>query len=529
MYPQGPDDFQELGGRPAVLAATFGNSWRLPDSEVPPAGCHEACLYAYCAGAPQGSGPEGRLEAVCTTLANYAQDCAKQHTHPLEEAWLLRRPIPGAVLIDGHDVVLPWIGPAGLSISRASSAFLVLRWPGAQVLWGVSDPAAYSTLDPCHAHQVQGLCGTFTRNQQDDFLTPAGDMETSIAAFASKFQVAGEGRCPLEDSAPLAPCSTHTQRHVSAEAACAILYGPTFQEYQECAPACSQNWGEPEDCGDLGSCVAGCNCPPGLLWDPEGQCVPPSLCPCQLGAHRYAPGNAIMKDCNHWSARRGASGVALLATAAKQAFCPRELSYVPGACLLTWESPGANHSCPPSSMGGCVCPPGTVLLDEHCVPPELCPCHHGGQWYPPSATIQEDCNVCVCQGRQWHCTGQQCSGRCQASGAPHYVTFDRLALTFPRACEYLLVRETRGQFTVSAQNLPCGACGLTCIKALTVRPQSTAVHMLRGQAVMVNGVSVTLPKVYTGPGPSLHRAGLFLLLTTCLGLTVLWDGGQALA
>lgn len=267
------------------------------------------------------------------------------------------------MLIDGYDVVLPSIGPAGLSISRASSVFLILRWPGAQVLWEVSDPAAYSTLDPRYAHQVQGLCGTFTRNQQDDFLTPDGDMETSIAAFASKFQVAGEGRYPLEDSAPLAPCSTRTQRHISAEAACAILHGTTFQEchglvdrepfhlrclaavcgcapgraclcpvltafarhcaregalppqrtqtlcpvlcpggqeYQECAPACSQTWGEPEDCGDLGGCVAGCNCPPGLLWDPEGQCMPSSLCPCQLGAHRYALGSAIMEDCNHW-------------------------------------------------------------------------------------------------------------------------------------------------------------------------------------------------------------------------------------
>lgn len=47
-----------------------------------------------------------------------------------------------------------------------------------------------------------------------------------------------------------------------------------------------------------------------------------------------------------------------------------------------------------------------------------------------------------------------------------------------------------------------------------------------GQAVTVNGVSVTPPKVYTGPGLSLHRAGLFLLLTTRLGLTLLWDGGQ---
>ena len=76
---------------------------------------------------------------------------------------------------------------------------------------------------------MQGLCGTFTRNQQDDFLTPAGDVETSIAAFASKFQVGDEGRCPSEDSTLLSLCSTHAQHHIFSEAACAVLRGPAFQ------------------------------------------------------------------------------------------------------------------------------------------------------------------------------------------------------------------------------------------------------------------------------------------------------------
>lgn len=44
----------------------------------------------------------------------------------------------------------------------------------------------------------------------------------------------------------------------------------------------------------------------------------------------------------------------------------------------------------------------------------------------------------------------------------------------------------------------------------------------------MNGVSVTPPrKAYTGPGLSLHCDDLFLLLTTCLGLILFWDGGQA--
>lgn len=344
-------------------------------------------------------------------------------------------------------------------------------------------------------------------NQQADFLTPAGNMETSIAAFASKFQVAGEGRCPSEDSAPLSRCSTHTQRHIFVEAACAILHGPVFQvaslgalllfapgkwgQYLPCPPPglpggpwcrarTAEHWevavGTREDRGirgggadplphlpprsatgwwtghgstcaarhlcvaaptagtarapcslpmlgtvprrvpcfpgetrpsavgllsrpapspgsffqhllgmaqwdpmalqqgrvprrtsDLGSllglpsfrdvgtigsggvgraavavpltCMHLCaqlSCvlvarstrsvpqcavgtvgrlkavgswaavwpvviaPLGLLWDPEGQCVPPGSCPCQLGAHRYAPGSATMKGCNRW-------------------------------------------------------------------------------------------------------------------------------------------------------------------------------------------------------------------------------------
>lgn len=67
---------------------------------------------------------------------------------------LIRLPVPGAVLVDGQDVSLPWMGAQGLSVSHASSTFLLLRWPGVQILWGVGDPAAYITLDPRLAHQV---------------------------------------------------------------------------------------------------------------------------------------------------------------------------------------------------------------------------------------------------------------------------------------------------------------------------------------------------------------------------------------
>ncbi|CAO2603537.1 Sspo, partial [Lemmus lemmus] len=123
------DDFVEPEGGLAILAATFGNSWKLPGYEpecldavevaqgcegslqgtqtglemgrlqaqaqdichqlledpfwqchvqVPPDEYHETCLFAYCAGAGVGSDPE---EAVCATFANYAQACARQRIY----------------------------------------------------------------------------------------------------------------------------------------------------------------------------------------------------------------------------------------------------------------------------------------------------------------------------------------------------------------------------------------------------------------------------------------------------------------
>lgn len=64
---------------------------------------------------------------------------------------------------------------------------------------------------------------------------------------------------------------------------------------------CGHHCGEPEDCKELGICVAGCNCPLGLLWDLEGQCVPPSACHCKLGGHHYTFNTTVtVRDCSHW-------------------------------------------------------------------------------------------------------------------------------------------------------------------------------------------------------------------------------------
>ncbi|KAG7232928.1 hypothetical protein INR49_007934, partial [Caranx melampygus] len=70
------DDFTTMGGTVSQFAASFGNSWKVPDqqSEVDPAAYIDTCLFLYCS-----LPPKEREGAVCDTLTSYARECAQQH------------------------------------------------------------------------------------------------------------------------------------------------------------------------------------------------------------------------------------------------------------------------------------------------------------------------------------------------------------------------------------------------------------------------------------------------------------------
>ncbi len=78
------------------------------------------------------------------------------------------------------------------------------------------------------------------------------------------------------------------------------------QVYQECGRACGGSCAESRSCddgdGEMGfrTCVPGCQCPPGLLQDHQGQCVPISMCPCLQGDKTHQPGTVIQNSCNTW-------------------------------------------------------------------------------------------------------------------------------------------------------------------------------------------------------------------------------------
>ncbi|NWV35575.1 SSPO protein, partial [Grantiella picta] len=75
--------------------------------------------------------------------------------------------------------------------------------------------------------QVRGLCGTFNGDQRDEFMTPEGDVEPGVAAFANAFRAAGA--CPALGPGIPDPCDGFPGSRQSAETACAVLMGPAFQ------------------------------------------------------------------------------------------------------------------------------------------------------------------------------------------------------------------------------------------------------------------------------------------------------------
>lgn len=75
--------------------------------------------------------------------------------------------------------------------------------------------------------QTKGLCGTFSGNQKDDFVTPDGDVEPAAIAFANKWKI--NKHCADEsENEPKYPCEINPQKRATAEAYCSKIHTDIF-------------------------------------------------------------------------------------------------------------------------------------------------------------------------------------------------------------------------------------------------------------------------------------------------------------
>lgn len=72
----------------------------------------------------------------------------------------------------------------------------------------------------------KGLCGTFNSNQMDDFLTPEGDIEQNVVAFANKWKT--KEKCPDVTQNHNHPCDSNIQNKEEALKYCKKLKEELF-------------------------------------------------------------------------------------------------------------------------------------------------------------------------------------------------------------------------------------------------------------------------------------------------------------
>ncbi|KOX75564.1 Hemocytin [Melipona quadrifasciata] len=282
------------------------------------------------------------------------------------------------VLINGDDLTVFPIFTHGIRIRIASSIFMIVQLPNGLDIWWDGISRVYINASPEFHGNTRGLCGTFSENQKDDFITPEGDIESTAIAFANKWKC--DEFCPdIPDKESDHPCDLDPQKRATAKQYCSYLYSDIFADchwhvdpdtfYKDCLY-------------DMCSCkveLEFCLCP--MLAAYAKDCAVAGI---KLSWHQnveeckiHCPGNQVYQICGN-------------------------------SCTRSCGDISSYQNCKQECVEGCNCPEGETLdIHGECIPIGQCPCTYGGLEFSPGHKEVRPGNkaleLCTCTGGIWNC------------------------------------------------------------------------------------------------------------------------------
>ncbi|XP_054713671.1 uncharacterized protein LOC129223130 [Uloborus diversus] len=283
------------------------------------------------------------------------------------------------VSVNGKEIFNLPVQAPGIYVGQATSTYIRARLNNnLEIFWNLESSVQVNA--PVQLFdKLRGLCGTFTKNQADDFYTPEGDVEKSSKVFSRKWMLEEScnellGLTAVENEEKF--CDKYPNRRVLAANVCSVIKGSVFEE-------CHKSVDYDRYYSDCMEDVCGCES------DYE-------RCSC-LSLSNYASACAKKGKTLFWRQSIPSCGISCSFGQMYQS-CANPCSY---SCS---EIAHIHDSCDGSCVEGCVCPPGQTL-NEHkrCVPTSTCSCYHSGHLYPPEFLQRRGKEMCECAQGHWDC------------------------------------------------------------------------------------------------------------------------------
>ncbi|XP_041075203.1 otogelin-like [Polyodon spathula] len=324
----------------------------------------------------------------------------------------------GEVYVSNLYRITPPYSDAVFQVHELSSMFLQVKTEdGLNLQYNWKELRLYLQVDESWKEDTIGLCGTFNGNIQDDFLSPAGMIESTPQLFGNSWKLSS-ACVPGHNIPQLDPCDIHQQAASYASEMCEILNKELFapcHEYLSPAPFYQQCKSDTCKCGET------CLC--GALAHYARQCR----------KHRVIINfRAHISEC--------------------AAQCQETMEY--GTCISSCNrncrSLSLSEACGEECVEGCVCPGGTYYnsKSQKCVQKNECSCNFLGVEYTPGDIIMMSSGAQICKDGQMMYQGPSLDTKCPP-GQFYFKCSDSLnsstvskGVTCERTCESHLLNLT---------------------------------------------------------------------------------------